>query len=74
MGCWTRPIWSSLIPQAPAEEVLYPSLIAGYQPDWLEQAEALTLIEHYPGVGGRTGRDTFDLVTFTIWRPNIKLG
>lgn len=51
-------------------ETLYPGVIAKYLPGWLDQADALTLVEHYPGVegrGGRRDRDTFDLVTFDSW-------
>lgn len=37
-----------------AAAVLYPSLIAKYLPGWLDQADNLMLLEHYPE------HDTFD--------------
>jgi hypothetical protein len=48
-----------------AAEVLFASAIARYLPGWLDQADGLILIEHYPE------SDTFDLVTFSSWRPDI---
>lgn len=54
---------------------LYPRLIAKFLPGWLDQAEDLILVEHYPGHQGEWGKrqvDTFDLVTFTHWKPRIR--
>jgi hypothetical protein len=56
-------------------EFLYPGIIARYLPGWLDQAEELTLIEHYPGLVGRNGRrggDQFDTVSFSRWRPRVE--
>lgn len=56
-------------------ECLYPRVIARHLPGWLDQAEELTLIEHYPGLAGRAGRrgvDQFDVVRFASWRPRIE--
>lgn len=54
-------------------DTLFPRLIAQYLPGWLDQAEDLTLIEHYPGAGegslAITG--TYDQVSFTSWRPRV---
>lgn len=56
-------------------EWLYPAIIARYLPGWLDQADGLVLIEHYPpepGAQGHRSRDTFALVGFAHWKPIIK--
>lgn len=55
-------------------EIVFPAIIARYLPGWLDQAEDLTLIEHYePSHGwGSRKADTYDQVTFTDWRPRIR--
>lgn len=49
-----------------AAEVLFASAIARYLPGWLDQADGLMLIEHYPA------HNTFDHVSFVSWRPVIQ--
>ncbi len=50
-------------------KVLFPSLIARYLPGWLDKADNLILIEHYPHVDRE--RDMFDQMPFSHWRPTI---
>ncbi len=57
-----------------AADVLYPGIIARYLTGWLDQADALYIIEHYPKREGRGGEtsETFAQVGFTSWRPVIE--
>lgn len=56
-----------------AAQVLCPGIIIKYLPGWLDQAEDLVLLEHYPAAEGRGRRreDTLDPISCFRWKPWI---